>query len=199
VRIAILGLGLIGGSIARAVVARGWAVSAWTPLGAGPRRAEPDGVRVASSLADAVADVDLVVIAAPPLASLELVDRLGALGSALSADTVVTDVVSTKAAIVARSRAAGLRFVGGHPLAGRETSGYEAGDAALFRDRPWVVVPAEPADAAADARVEDLIAACGAVPIRMTAAEHDGAVASISHVPLVVSAALVEAAAASED
>ncbi len=198
-RIAILGLGLIGGSIARAVAVTGWQVSAWTPSGDGPRRAGPDGVRAATSLADAVTDADLVVLAAPPLAALDLVDALAGLGSALSPETVVTDVVSTKAEIVARARVAGLRFVGGHPLAGRETSGYAAGDAELFRGRPWVIVPTNPPDAEGVARVEALVAACGAIPVRMSADDHDNAVAWISHVPLVVSAALVETAAASAE
>ena len=77
-------------------------------------------------------------------------------------------------------------------MAGRETSGYGASDAGLFADRPWVIVPPEPADEAAIARVETLIAACAARPVRMTAAEHDRAVAAISHLPLVVAAALAE-------
>ena len=61
---------------------------------------------------------------------------------------VVTDVASTKAMLVARADAARLRYVGGHPMAGREASGYGAGDAGLFVDRPWVIVPgyAEAAD-----------------------------------------------------
>ena len=111
----------------------------------------------------------------------------------------MTDVASTKAAIVERARAAGLRFVGGHPLAGRETSGYGASDAGLFADRPWVIVPPEPADEAAIARVETLIAACAARPVRMTAADHDRAVAAISHLPLVVAAALAETLADAPD
>ena len=128
------------------------------------------------------------------MACLSLLDDLaGRLARDLAPDAVVTDVTSTKAAIVDRARANGLRFVGGHPMAGLESSGYGAADPALFRDRPWVIVPAQPADAAADDRVATLAAACGARPIRMSAPEHDAAVAAISHVPLLISAALVEA------
>ena len=193
-RIAILGLGLIGGSIARSVVPRGWPVTAWTPSGTGPRAATADGVTMAPTLADAVRGAELVVVAAPPLAALELLDALGSLGDdELGRETVVTDVASTKAAIVERARAAGLRFVGGHPLAGRETSGYAAADGELFQGRPWVVVPTAPPDVAAEERVTELVRACGAEPVRMGAADHDAAVAAISHLPLLVSAALVEA------
>jgi prephenate dehydrogenase len=198
-RLAMLGLGLIGGSVARAAIAAGAEVRAWTPSGAGPRAAEPDGIRPATEVAEAVDGADLVVLAAPPLACLELIDILAAGDVPLGRDAVVTDVASTKGAIVARARSAGLRFVGGHPLAGRETSGYEASDAGLIADRPWVIVPPEPADEEALARVEALIAACASRPVRMTASDHDRAVAAISHLPLVVAAALAEALADAPD
>jgi prephenate dehydrogenase len=198
-RVAMLGLGLIGGSVARAALAAGADVRAWTPGGAGPRAAEADGIRPAAGLAQAVEGADLVVLAAPPLACLELVDALARGDLPVGPDTVVTDVASTKAAIVECARAAGLRFVGGHPLAGRETSGYGASDAGLFADRPWVIVPPEPADEEAIARVETLIAACGGRPVRMTAADHDRAVAAISHLPLVVAAGLAETLAEAPD
>jgi len=194
-----LGLGLIGGSIARAAVAARMPVRAWTPRGDGPRRAAEDGIAPAGSVAEAVADADLVMLAAPPLACLDLIDALAAPGSGLPADAVVTDVASTKVAIVQRATKAGLRFVGGHPLAGRETSGYEASDPTLLADRPWVIVPADPPDADAEARLEALDAACGARPVRMGAADHDRAVAAISHLPLLLSAALTEAITGSAD
>jgi len=193
-----LGLGLIGGSVARSAARAGMDVRAWTPAGRGPRDAVDNGIEAASSLRDAVAGADLVVLAAPPIASLALIDELADAG-ALSHEAVVTDVVSTKVAISERARAAGLRFVGGHPLAGRETSGYAASDADLFRDRPWVIVPPEPADDEAEARVTTLTAACGARVVRMTAADHDRAVATISHLPLLLAAALAETAANGAD
>jgi len=193
-----LGLGLIGGSVARAATRSGMEVRAWTAAGRGPRDAVHHGIVAASSLRDAVAGADLVILAAPPIASLALVDELAGAG-ALSREAVVTDVVSTKAAIVERARAAGLRLVGGHPLAGRETSGYGASDPELFRDRPWVIVPPVPPDDDAEARVATLAAACGARVVRMTAADHDRAVATISHLPLLLAAALAETAAADTD
>jgi prephenate dehydrogenase len=199
VRLTVLGLGLIGGSLARAAAASGFPVRAWTPSGRGPTAALPDGIEAAPSLEAAVATADLVVLAAPPLACLELLDALAAVAPGLDRDTVVTDVASTKAAIVERARGTGLRFVGGHPLAGRETAGYEASDPELFVDRPWVIVPPEPDDVDAVERVETLAAACHARPIRMTAADHDRAVAAISHLPLLLSAALTESIAGGGD
>jgi prephenate dehydrogenase len=199
VRLAMLGLGLIGGSIARAASAAGWSVRAWTPSGDGPRRAASDGVEAAADVPDAVRGADLVVLAAPPLGCLDLLDRLAADARDALGDAVVTDVASTKVAIVVRARANGLRFIGGHPLAGRETSGYEASDPSLFAGRPWVVIPPEPADPAAEARVEELVAVAGARIVRLSAHEHDRAVAGISHLPLLLSAALAETVTASPD
>ena len=197
-RLALLGLGLIGGSVARAAHAAGWHVAAWTPSGTGPRIAREQGAIdvAAPTLLDAVGGADLVVLAAPPAACLELLDALAGLrGTALRPDVVVSDVASTKVLLGERAAALGVRFVGGHPMAGRETSGFEAGSIDLLRDRPWVVVPPPAGDDPAVALVEELARACGARPLRMTAVDHDAAVAAISHLPLVVAAALVEAVA----
>jgi len=201
-RVAILGFGLIGGSIARALAQApdrsAWSVIAWSPTGDGPGRAVADGVigTAAESPAEAIDGAQLVVLAAPPTATIELVERLGTgLRPTLGPDTVITDVASTKAAIVAAGTGHGLRFVGGHPMAGRETSGYRAAAADLFVDRPWVVVPTDPDDLPAVIAVETLAVASRARPIRMDAATHDLAVAAISHLPLIVAAALVEAVA----
>ena len=205
-RVAILGFGLIGGSLARALAEApdrdAWSVAAWSPTGDGPRRAAADGViaQAASAPAEALDGAHLVVLAAPPTATLTLIDRLAdGLHEALEPGAVVTDVASTKGVIVAAATERGLRFVGGHPMAGRETSGYGAANPALFSGRPWVVVPSEPDDAAAIVAVETLAVATGARPMRMDAAEHDVAVAAISHLPLVVAAALVESVAASDE
>ena len=194
-----LGLGLIGGSVALALRdAAGWTAAAWSPSGAGPARGLASGVVDAapSTLAAALADADLVVLAAPPTACLALLDRLrDEARGALSRTAVVTDVASTKGRITARATEGRLRFVGGHPMAGRETSGFGAATADLFVGRPWVVVPGDPADGVAIERVETLARATGALPVRMDAAAHDAAVAGISHLPLVAAAALVEAVA----
>jgi prephenate dehydrogenase len=203
-RIAILGLGLIGGSLARALHARGGdhEVVAWSPTGGGPARAFADGVigRVATSIEDAIAGAVVVVVGAPAIAAVDLLRDLGGPHrSALPPDATVTDVVSTKSALLEVADAAGLRFVGGHPMAGRETSGYASSDADLFVGRPWVVVPGAAARAVDVERVESIAAAVGARVVRMIATDHDRAVAGISHLPLVLSAALVEAVAGGAD
>lgn len=138
-------------------------------LGAGrPRRAEDRP--------------QLVVVAVPP-------DQLGVeLVAALRrTDAVVTDVGSIKGAPLHAVRAAAptgaSRYVGSHPMAGSERSGPLAASAALFDGRPWAVTPDAGADADAVVLVEELAVVCGAVPVRLSPAEHDRAVARTSHLP----------------
>lgn len=199
-RIVLLGFGLIGGSLARAVRLRHptTVIVAWSPSGGGPRRAVAEGVLDASvaSVQAGLNGADLIVLAAPPVPSLELLRQLaGPLRGEVRPEATITDVASTKARLLAVADGAGLPFVGGHPMAGRETAGYESADADLFVDRPWVVVAGHAARPADVERVEWLARAVGANPVRMGADEHDRAVAAISHLPLVLSAALVEAVA----
>ncbi len=197
-RVALLGLGLIGGSIARALAVAGddWWVGAWTPSGTGPQRAVEVGAIDASfrSAPDLLREAEVVVLAAPPLACAGLIGRLaGTWRDALRPGVTVTDVASTKAELEHAARDAGLPWVGGHPMAGREASGFEASDAALFRDRPWVVTA--PLGGGDPDVVERLAAACGATPVRMDAGRHDRLAAAISHLPLLTSVMLVEAVA----
>ena len=199
-RISFLGFGLIGGSIALALREAGCTsrLTAWTPSGRGPTAAVAKGVldTAAPSAPEALDGADLIILAGPPLAIVGAAEELsGALAGSLDSDTTITDVGSTKARIVAVAEAAGLRFVGGHPMAGRETSGFGAAVEGLFRDRPWVVVPTARSTPIDVERVEALALATGARPIRMGADEHDSAVAAISHLPLVLAAALVESVA----
>ena len=197
-RICFLGLGLIGGSIALALRAAGSTARlvAWTPTLAGPEEALRAGAidEVATVPEIAIADAGLVILAGPPL---EVRSMLAGANdgpwSALAGGAVVTDVASTKAQIVAAAATAQVPFVGGHPMAGRETSGFTAATPDLFVGRPWVVVDAGLAPDDARAVVEALAVAVGAQPLRMTADAHDAAVAAISHLPLVAAAALVEA------
>jgi prephenate dehydrogenase len=206
VRLAFIGFGLIGGSIARAVreneASSGWPIRAWSPSGGGPGRAAVDGVidAAARSPEAALADAELVVLAGPPGACLAALDDLaGPWRAALPAGAVVTDVASTKAALLDRADAARLRYVGGHPMGGLETSGYAAGRSDLFVDRPWVIVRGRHAVTGDVDRVAALARACRARPVEMDAATHDRAVAGISHLPLLLSAALVEAVAGVAD
>jgi prephenate dehydrogenase len=195
-RLAILGFGLIGGSVARALHERdpdGWSTVAWSPSGRATHEAAAEGTIAAAAPtpAAAVDGADLVLIAAPPLACLELLDSLaGALRPRLPSGAAITDVASTKRRLVARAAELGLPFVGGHPMAGLEATGYAAAVPDLFVGRPWVLCGGD--DASVEA-VRPLAVAVGARPLRMDAGEHDAAVAAISHLPLVLSAALTEA------
>ena len=205
-QLAFIGFGLIGGSVSRAVrsnpAARRWKIAAWSPSGDGPRQALADGVidRAAETPEAVLRGADLVVLAGPATACLTDLDRLaGPWRDLLAADAVITDVASTKGLLVARADAAGLWYVGGHPMAGRETAGYGSSDPDLFVDRPWVVVPGALASETDVARVSSLAVACRARVVLMDAGEHDRAVAAISHLPLVVAAALVEAVAGMAD
>jgi prephenate dehydrogenase len=202
VRIAFLGLGLIGGSIARALRGdpawSGVSVAAWTPSGDGPRAARAAGVidEVASGPEAALDGARLVVLCAPPLACASLVRRLGTdLRASLAAGVTVTDVASTKAALSAAAFDSGIPWVGGHPMAGREMSGFSASDAGLFHDRPWVIT--EAVGGGDPQVVRRLAVGCGARPVELDSSLHDRLVASISHAPLLASVALVEAVAGS--
>jgi arogenate dehydrogenase (NADP+) len=135
----------------------------------------------------------LVVLALP---LDRLLDPDPALVAALPPAAVVTDVGSVKAPLLARWEPllAG-RFVAGHPMAGTAKAGVEAGERQLFEGRPWVATPSGRTDPAALALVEALAGAVGARWCCCPAADHDRAVAMISHLPVLVGAALLQAAA----
>jgi prephenate dehydrogenase len=204
-RLAIIGLGLIGGSIARAIRSGRpdsliESIVAWSPTGSGPAAALSEGVidRAAASLANALDGAELVVLAADPLRCLELLDTIAATDFAGELPTI-TDVASTKVAIVNRADRLGLHFVGGHPMAGLETSGYGHSRADLFAGAPWIICPGAQARPIDLERVTQLVAACGADARRIGAREHDRAVAAVSHLPLALAAALVQSVSDADD
>lgn len=196
-RLAILGFGLVGGSIAKALAARrpgAWTVTAWSRGSEGPDAALEAGLidSVAADPLVAATEADLILLAASPRANVALVGRVGP--TVAAAGGVLTDVTSVQSPMaVAAASVAGLRMVGGHPMGGREQAGYGASDADLFLDRPWVILPGSLATPDDVDLVERLADDCGARPIRLEPAAHDAAVALISHLPLVVASALVEA------
>ena len=183
----VVGAGLLGTSLALALTAAGVQVqlSDTSPMslalardmGAGRVRAGGD------------AEPRMVVVATPPdVAASVVVRELDAHPGA-----VVTDVASVKDRVAAEVRAHGgegaRRYVGSHPMAGRERSGAAAADSDLFAGRPWVVV-GEGADPEAVLRVRNLAVDVGATPVTMGATEHDAAVAAVSHVPQLLSSLL---------
>ncbi len=190
-RLAILGLGLIGGSLALAL--RGQCAAL---LGADPDP-EARALARASGALDAVAadpaavlpNADVVVLAAPVRAILALLDTLPALHPG---QAIVLDVGSTKAAITARMAALPPRFdpIGGHPMAGKEHGGFAHAEAPLFRDAPFVLTPLPRTTARARAFGLALARALGARPLWLDAATHDRHAAAISHLPYLLSLAL---------
>lgn len=185
-----VGLGLVGGSLARALTRAGYQVLG-IDRATVRRRARAAGAvaRTASRLVVA-AQADLVVLAAPPAANLRLLRRLARVARP---ELVITDVGSAKAVICREAASLGLRrFVGGHPMAGAEWRGFAHSSARLFRGAPWWVVGAP--DERATRVVRRLVRAVGARPVAVVAAAHDRIVAFLSHVPQIASWALLEAA-----
>lgn len=197
-RIGIVGLGLIGGSVALAA-RRVWPAG----LVIGVDRNDVIALAVARHAIDVaasdltiVSEADLVVLAAPVLQNIEI---LRALPDYIQKPVVVTDVGSTKRAIVEAARALPPRFtfIGGHPLAGSTRSGIENARTDLFAARPWLFTPdrGEAAGAHADAlsRLFQVAEAIGAAPHAMEAGAHDRLVAVISHLPQLAASALMQA------
>ncbi|AYD89812.1 prephenate dehydrogenase [Actinomyces lilanjuaniae] len=180
----VVGTGLLGTSLALALTSAGVEVqledssptslSLARDMGAGRPRLEVD------------AEPRIVVVATPPDVAADVVVRQ----LAAHPRAVVTDVASVKEQVATEVRAradqAARRYVGSHPMAGRERSGAGSADSDLFAGRPWVVV-GEGADPSAELVVRSLATDVGATPVRMGAAEHDVAVAAVSHLPQLVS------------
>jgi prephenate dehydrogenase len=194
-RVAVLGVGLIGGSIGLAARQRlGAEVVAFDPVPATREAALAGGVAdaVVDSAAAACEGAAIVFCAAP-------VGRLEALcAAALAAageDAVVSDVGSTKRGIVA-AVGADRRFVGGHPLAGAETAGVANARADLFDGARWYLTPTEQVDGLLYDRLQRAVAGLGARPQAIEAAQHDQLMATVSALPHAVANALVAEAAA---
>jgi prephenate dehydrogenase len=188
--VAVAGLGLIGGSIAKALTRAGYRVIG-VDRPARTRAARRGGAvaGTATSVAVAVREADVLVLAAPPAANLRL---LAEAARAAPPALVITDVSSVKRPIVAAARRLRLaRFVGGHPMAGRERSGFAASSADLFRGAPWILTPSAAAPRRVVARI---VRDVGARPVVVPEAAHDRAMAYLSHLPQVVAWALAAAA-----
>jgi prephenate dehydrogenase len=194
-KIAIIGLGLIGGSLGLAlkrsrlsdIEVAGFARSHTTR-----DKARKTGAvdRAASDAADAARDAAVVIIATPIAVIPDVMEEIA---PALSNGCVVTDVASTKAQVMRWAEELLPRhvsFVGGHPMAGKEQTGIDAAEPALFEGKPYCVVPSVGAKETAVNTIVGLADLIGATPVFMDAEEHDSYVAAVSHLPLVVSAAL---------
>lgn len=201
-RIAIIGLGLLGGSIGLAVRANlpgatttGYDSDAATRVRAGERGLVD---RVCDSAADAVADADLVILCVPPGA---MGAAAAAIAGTLPADALVSDVGSCKQQVLRELSAAlpGHAVIPAHPVAGTENSGPDAGFAALFRNRWCIVTPPETADLAKLGWLVAFWEALGANVEIMDAAHHDLVLAVTSHLPHLIAYTIVGTASDLEE
>ena len=192
-RVAIIGLGLMGGSLALALRGRVAYLLGVERQVIARQTALREGL-VDEALATLTPDsppVDLLVLATPVRVILELLGRLPALRSG----GVVLDLGSTKRAIVAALSTLPESFaaVGGHPMCGKESAGLAAAAADLYQGQTFVLCPTARTTPAAEALALAFVAAVGARPVWLDAAEHDRIVAAVSHLPAVVAAALMRA------
>jgi prephenate dehydrogenase len=196
VLVAIVGLGLIGGSIGLAL--RQGEKSRWEIVGYSRRRQTVARAlslgaieRGETNLKNAVEPAQLVVIATPVLTVKEIFSRMT---PHLRPDCIVTDTASTKVQVIKWAEEMlppTVDFVGGHPMAGRETYGIQAAEAGLFRRCTYCLTPSAKASPQSIDTVVEMTKKLGATPLFIDAQEHDNLVAGISHLPMLLSAALV--------
>ena len=185
-------MGLIGGSLGLDLMAQGAQVRALVHRPATAERARQRQLATDVSTDPGVlAGCGLVVLALP---LDRLLDPAQELVAALPPEAVVTDVGSVKAPVLERWHSRVPRFVASHPMAGTAEAGVEAGVEGLFAGRPWVATPTATTDPEALAEVRHLAEAVGAHWLTCDARSHDQAVALISHLPVLVGAALLQAA-----
>ncbi|RBY87323.1 prephenate dehydrogenase/arogenate dehydrogenase family protein [Blastococcus sp. TF02A-26] len=182
--VGVVGLGQLGGSFAAALVEAGREVTGWDVDPAARDAAAGRGVRIGTEMSG-------VVVLAVPVPAM----ATALAGVAVDPTATVTDLGSVKLPVLRTVGATlGNRFVGGHPMCGTERSGHAATDPALFRGARWAVCLEPDTDLARWLRVAEVALAVGAEVVPVAAAEHDDAVAAISHVPHLLAAALAAAA-----
>ena len=197
-RLAIIGLGLIGGSIGLALKQVNWRQAEIVGYA---RRREAGSLalklgavdKIESNLRETVKGADIVIIATPILTVKDIFSQIA---PDLSGDSIVTDTASTKLQVMRWAEELlppGIDFVGGHPMAGKEISGISAATADLFRNCTYCLTPAPRARSAAVRTVKEMVKKLGAIPLTIGAQEHDRLVAGVSHLPLLLSVALVSA------
>lgn len=203
-RLAVIGVGLIGGSLARVLRATGQ-VGEVIGCGRGTanlERAVGLGVidRYTHSVAEAVADADLVFVAVPLGAMREVFAQMN---GTLRADAVITDGGSAKASVIADFNAVcgahAAQFVPGHPIAGTENNGVEASFPELYQNRRVILTPTPQTSADALQRVREMWRVAGAEVVEMEVRHHDEVLAATSHLPHMLAFGLVDALARMEE
>ena len=191
--LAIVGLGLMGGSLALAMRAHSDRISGIDQDERARAFALERGMVdcATGDLYEGVNRADVVVLAAPVRVIVEMLQMR--IGSYLRSNTLVIDIGSTKQDIVdaMASLPIGVNAVGGHPMTGKENGGIEESDESLYRGRPFVLCPSRRSTPAARLHALAFVETLGALPIEMEAQRHDQIVAGISHLPYLLSATLV--------
>ncbi len=202
-KIALLGLGLIGGSLGLALKHAGVAehICGYDNNQDATYHARKIGAitEMYNTAEEAVQGADIVILTAPIHAIPGLLERIAPY---LKQGVLVTDTASTKVQILNwanRLLPTHATFVGGHPMAGRELSGIQAAEAGLFHDCTYCLVPAEQTPTEKIAQLSEIIVLLGAHPLVLDAARHDHLVAGISHLPFMLSSALVHCLNKQED
>jgi prephenate dehydrogenase len=195
VLVTIIGLGLVGGSIGLAL--RQGKKSSWQVVGHSRRRETAARAlslgaidRAETTLKDAVRRAELVIIATPVLTVKEIFTEIA---PHLLSPCIVTDTGSTKVQVMKWAKEMlppSVDFIGGHPMAGKETYGIEAAEAGLFRRCTYCLTPSEKASPESIDTVIGMTKKLGAIPFLIDPEEHDDLVAGISHLPILLSAAL---------
>ena len=187
--LAIVGVGLVGGSVGLAAKQAGWDEVLGVDGSAVLERAADLGAIDRASTIKEARDADLVVLAAP----ISKVARL--LGELAPTDALVTDVASAKTKIVAAAEAAGLpRFVGGHPMAGSQLAGVANAKAELFKNARYFLTPTDNTDPDDYREVSGFVRELGAVPTAVDPEKHDLLMAAVSHLPHLMAVALLKVA-----
>jgi prephenate dehydrogenase len=201
-RVAIIGTGLIGGSIGLALRKAGGAVVVGADASADHARAALDAGaldEVAADAGAAASDADVIIVATPVG---EILSTVVAIAAHAKPGVVVTDVGSTKQTIVAEAErllGGGRSFVGGHPMAGTEGEGISSARSDLFDGALWILTPTSQTDSEAYRAVNTLVTRIGARTLALEPQEHDRLVALVSHVPYAMATALMALAARESD
>ena len=198
-RVAVVGTGLIGTSIAMAAARVGCEVAGWdADTAAIAAAAARQPMRVSDSLEGAVSGATIVVICAP----IPVIGELASRALAAAQDAIVTDAGSIKELVVRevqnRAGVDARRFVGGHPMGGSERSGPEHAAASIVDGIVWALTPGAATPTGSLDRLERWVELIGARPVRMAPERHDRLVAFVSHLPQVASTALMALAATEE-
>lgn len=187
-KIGIVGLGLIGGSILKALNEKGFDLSVVSTSLETIAKAKEYSNNVSNSL-DILKNCDLVFVCTPMNKTLEILDRLE---DVLNKNTIVADVCSLKQFVCNKQRP--YKFIPTHPMAGTEFSGFDNSFPELFKLAKWVLTPIKGTQREDIDKLGSLIITLGAIPVLTTPKEHDEAVALISHMPMLISQALFKTA-----